>query len=70
MWLGSGVVEVVDAGADLDVIFEVSERWWGSSLLVDEEVEGGRGGGGLLPACLLVTRGCGRVEVVARVRWG
>ena len=43
-------------------------RMTGSSLLVDEEVEGGgRGGGRLLPACFVAARGCGRVEVVVRV---
>ena len=40
----------------------------GSSLLVEEEVEGGgRGGSGLLPAWWVVTRGCGWVAVVVRV---
>ena len=43
-------------------------RMTGSSLLVEEEVEGGgRGGSGLLPAWWVVTRGCGWVAVVVRV---
>ena len=37
----------------------------GSSLLVDDEVEGGGGGGcGLRPVCLVVERGGGCVDVV------
>ena len=28
VWFGNGVVEVVDAEVDLDVIFVVSEHWW------------------------------------------